>query len=249
MDRNYWEKIAPAYNEEIFDVLRNDKKRLLLSEIKKYSSKSQTVVDIGCAVGKWIPILSPLFKKVFAIDISAKNLEIARNTHPSFTNVEYIRADMSNPKAKIPRCDFAICINAILTGSLEKRIIFFRSLPRSLKKRGHILLTVPSLESSMLVSIISNQFNINKSILHKKNSGSKAIKRWNNIRQGNVDIDEVPTKHYLKEELALLLKNEGLLVKKINKIEYDWKTEFNDPPRWLKDPYPWDWMVLAQKIK
>ena len=27
MDKNYWEKIAIAYNDEIFDVLHHDKKK------------------------------------------------------------------------------------------------------------------------------------------------------------------------------------------------------------------------------
>ena len=78
MDRTYWEKIAPDYNEEIFDVLKNDRKGLIVSAIKKLSSKKKTIIDIGCAIGKWIPLLSPLFKKVYAVDISRENLEIAK---------------------------------------------------------------------------------------------------------------------------------------------------------------------------
>jgi 2-polyprenyl-3-methyl-5-hydroxy-6-metoxy-1,4-benzoquinol methylase len=249
MDRNYWEKIAPAYNEEIFDVLRNDKKELIRSAIKKFSSKRKTVLDIGCAVGKWIPVLAPLFKKVYALDISAKNLEIARSKHVSFINVNYRRADMSDGKSNIPRCDVAICINAILTDSLKKRTAFFRALPNCLKKSGHLILTVPSLESSLLTRIINNQFRIERSDFNKKSSAGKALEKLKHLQQGNVDIDNVPTKHYLKEELQYLLKNEGFLIKDIQKIEYNWETEFNNPPRWLKDPYPWDWMVVAQKIK
>lgn len=248
MDRNYWEKIAPKYNEEIFDVLRNDKKGLIRSAIKKYSSKRKTVLDIGCAVGKWIPVLSPLFKKVIALDISAKNLVIARKTHALFNNVDYLRADMSDSKSKIPRCDVAICINAILTDSLKKRIAFFQSLPRCLKKGGHLILTVPSLESSLLTSIINNQFGIDKSAINKKLSPAKAIEKLKHLKQGNVDIDNVPTKHYLKEELEFLLTHEGFKIKEIQKIEYEWRTEFNNPPEWLKNPYPWDWMVVAQKL-
>ena len=61
MKRSYWEKMAPAYNEEIFDVLQNDKKGLIISAINKYASKRKTVIDIGCAIGKWLPVLSPLF--------------------------------------------------------------------------------------------------------------------------------------------------------------------------------------------
>ncbi len=249
MDRNYWEKIAPAYNEEIFDVLHNDKKELIRSAIKKFSSKRKTVLDIGCAVGKWIPVLSPLFKKVYALDISAKNLEIARNNYASCSNVIYLRSDMSDGKSNIPRCDIAICINAILTDSLKKRTVFFWALPRCLKKGGHLILTVPSLESSLLTRIINNQFRIERSGLNKKLSAENALEKLKHLQQGNVDIDNVPTKHYLKEELQYLLKNEGFQIKDIRKIEYNWATEFNDPPKWLKDPYPWDWMVVAQKIK
>ena len=69
MNRSYWEKIAPSYADEIFDVLHNDKKALIRSVIKKYASKNKTVIDIGCAIGKWLPVLSPAFKKVYAVDI------------------------------------------------------------------------------------------------------------------------------------------------------------------------------------
>ncbi|MBL0152543.1 MAG: hypothetical protein IPP93_03255 [Chitinophagaceae bacterium] len=63
MKRNYWEKIAPAYDDEIFDVLHNDKKALIRSEIEKLASPEKTVIDIGCAIGKWLPVLSLLLKK------------------------------------------------------------------------------------------------------------------------------------------------------------------------------------------
>lgn len=247
MDRSYWEKIAPAYNEEIFDVLQNDKKQLIRRVIKKYCSQKKTVLDVGCAVGKWIPILSPLFKKVIALDISAKNLEIARRNHASYKNIEYVRADMSGSNTGFPGGDVAICINAILTDSLKKRNAFFSSLSSCLKKGGHLILTVPSLESSLLTTIINNQFQIEKTNRNKKISSARLLKKWNHLKQGNIEIDNIPTKHYLKEELEYLLNNEGFRVKEIKKIEYDWKTEFNNPPEWLKSPYPWDWMVVAEK--
>ncbi|MBL7707442.1 MAG: hypothetical protein JNJ86_00150, partial [Chitinophagaceae bacterium] len=74
-----------------------------------------------------------------------------------------------------------------------------------------------------------------------------ALKKYKNMIQGNMDLDHVPTKHYLKEELQLLLANEGFNTLDTQKIEYDWSTEFHQPPKWLKEPKPWDWMVLAQK--
>jgi len=248
MKRAYWEKIAPSYNDEIFDVLYNDKKAIIRSAIKKFSYKSKTVIDIGCAIGKWLPVLSPAFKKVFAVDISARNLAIAKMNYPQYKNVEYLRADMSGKNTKAPKCDLGICINAILTSSLKDRTIFFQSLSSCIKKGGHIILTIPSLESFMLTSIIGNQWKIDRNILAKKISGKEALQKWENIKQGNADIDNVPHKHYLKEELQLLLAHEGFFAEDFQKIEYNWDTEFLKPPKWLKDPYPWDWMVVAIKL-
>lgn len=248
MNRTYWEKIASSYNAEIFDVLHNDKKALIRSAIKKYASKSKTVIDIGCAIGKWLPVLSPAFKKVYAVDISAKNLEIARQLYPQYKNVEWLRADMSGKTTKVPKCDFGICINAILTSSLKDRTIFFQSLSACVKKGGRIIITIPSLESFMLTSIIQQQWKIDRDLFPATKNAKEALRKWNNIRQGNADIDDVPHKHYLKEELQLLLANEKFIAEDIQKIEYNWDTEFLKPPKWLKGPKPWDWMVVARKF-
>jgi SAM-dependent methyltransferase len=248
MDRNYWEKIAPTYNKEIFDVLHNDKKALIRSAINKHASRSKTVIDIGCAIGKWLPVLSPAFKKVYAVDISAKNLDIAKKLHSGFKNVEYLRADMSG-KPKVPACDFGICINAILTSSLKDRTLFFRSLSSCIRKGGRIIITIPSLESWMLAHILQRQFKIDPGHFPVTRNPKAALQKWNNIQQGNADIDNVPHKHYLREELQLLLEREGFVAEDFQKIEYDWTTEFHKPPGWLKNPRPWDWMVLGKKIK
>ena len=247
MDRNYWEKIASSYNVEIFDVLHHDKSRVIVSAIKKISSKKKTVIDIGCAVGKWIPVLSPIFKKVISVDISEKNIQIAKKDHQQYKNVEYRRTDMSDQRAKIAVADVAVCINAILTGDSRKRIIFFHALAKCLKKAGHLVLVVPSLESTMYSNIIRTRWKIDKDT-EEKISSRKALQKWDHIKQGNVFIDGVATKHYLKEELFLLLSQEKFQIEEIKKVEYDWETEFNVPPKWLKEPYPWDWMVLAKKL-
>lgn len=249
MKREYWEKIAPTYADEIFDVLHNDKKALIRSVISRHASKSKTVIDIGCAIGKWLPVLSPLFKKVIALDISAKNLEIARKLHSGLKNVEYLRADMSGKKSKIAPCDFGICINAILTPDKKDRNVFFRSLSSCVKKGGRIVITIPSLESWLLSSVIQQQYNIDRSLFPVEKNAKEALRKWNNIRQGNADIDNVPHKHYLKEELQLLLQQEGFEAEEFQKIEYEWDTEFIKAPKWLKEPRPWDWMVVAKRSR
>ena len=247
MKRAYWEKMAPSYGDEIFDVLHNDKKAHIRTVIEQHASKQKTVMDIGCAIGKWLPVLAPAFKKVIAVDISAKNLAIASTLYPQYKNVEYLRADMSGRKTKVPACDFAICINAILTPDARDRNLFFQSLPACVKKGGRIVITVPSLESWLLTSVLQQQYKIDKRHFPPVTRAKEAIRKWNNIRQGNADIDQVPHKHYLKEELEILLKEVGFTAEAFQKIEYGWDTEFLRPPQWLQQPGPWDWMVVARK--
>jgi hypothetical protein len=44
------------------------------------------------------------------------------------------------------------------------------------------------------------------------------------------------------------LANEKFVAEGFQKIEYNWDTEFIKPPKWLKEPRPWDWMVVARKL-
>lgn len=248
MDRKYWETIAPKYETEIFDVLRNDTSGIIVAAIEEMSAPVKTVIDIGCAVGKWIPVLAPNFKQVIAADISAINLQIAKEKYTEYNNVEYQRMDMSADDLTVSPCDTAICINAILTDSLKKRINFFQSLSLCLNAGGDLVLVVPSLESKLYTNIIADRWNVDDAKDDKSPAGDKAIRQIKNIKQGVTDIDDVPTKHYLKEELELLLTLEGFAVHRIEKINYGWGTEFHKPPKWLKGPYPWDWMCTAKKV-
>ena len=159
MEKKYWEKIAPNYETEIFDVLQNDKSGKIVKAIHQFANKKKTVIDIGCAVGKWMPVLAPIFKSVKAIDISAKNLAIAEKKYPQFSNIDYERIDMSAKQIKPQKYDAAICINAILTESLKKRDLFFKHMSNFIKKGGDLILVVPSLESKLFSHIIAHKWN------------------------------------------------------------------------------------------
>ena len=253
MEKNYWEKIAPSYETEIFDVLKNDKSGKIVKAILSFASPKKSVIDIGCAVGKWMPVLAPVFGKVQAIDISNNNLKIAAKKYPQYKNITYERVDMSatslqsNANLKVKKYDSAICINAILTSSLKKRDLFFKHMASFIKKGGDLVLVVPSLESKLFSHIIANKYNVDDAKKDKAPTGKRAISQIRFIKEGVTDIDDVPTKHFLKEELELLLDLAGFTVEKIEKINYKWSTEFHKPPSWLKTPEPWDWMVKAKK--
>jgi SAM-dependent methyltransferase len=213
------------------------------------ASTRATAIDAGCAVGKWLPVLSPLFKNVIAVDISARNISIARKNYSSLSNISYLRADLSSRSLRLPKADVVVCINAILSASMPKRTHFFSHLSRCLNKHGVLVLVVPSMESWLTTRVIQRRWNIDPSLFRDKLSVDEAAKRYRNLQEGNVEIDNVATKHYMEGELQLLLSREGFELDRCRKIEYSWDTEFIDAPRWLKQPRPWDWLVVAKKIK
>jgi len=99
----------------------------------------------------------------------------------------------------------------------------------------------------MYARILQNRWDIDKSLHKGKYSPKQSVNRLRLLEQGNIEIDGFATKHYLEEELQLLLTREKFKVLRIQKVEYRWTTEFVRPPKWLKEPYPWDWMCVAVK--
>ena len=73
-------------------------------------------------------------------------------------------------------------------------------------------------------------------------SGSKR-----DLLQGIIRIDGVPTKHYSGSELQVLMDRAGLSLLKLEQLNYDWNSEFAEPPHWMQGPYPWDWLVVCQR--
>lgn len=247
MERKYWEKMAPAYDDEIFDVLKNDKKGLIRTALEQRGGASQAVIDVGCAVGKWLPLLAANYGRVEAVDISRANLDIAAERYKALSNIRFSRADMSKGTTRYRSFDVALCVNAVLTDSLPHRTRFFSNLRACLKKGGTLILVVPALESWLLTRIIQHRWQIDKKLFANRLPADVAAARYQHIQQGNAEIDQVATKHYLADELDLLLRQDGFIPEPAAKLEYAWKTEFINPPRWLRSPQPWDWLVIAKK--
>jgi len=47
--------------------------------------------------------------------------------------------------------------------------------------------------------------------------------------------------------MQVVLDELGFDVTSCDKIEYDWETEFDDPPAWMRRPGPWDWLFVARR--
>ena len=247
-EESHWNRIAHSYEEEIFDVFKSDKKKKLPVYFDKYANSDHVAIDLGCGIGKAFPYLSPAFKKVHAVDISDKCLSIAANDQ--YSNIQFQKVDLTDPDLKLPQADFAFCCNVLLLPDLQKNIRMIQNAYSALKKNSAAVFVVPSLDSILfyawrLIQWYQMEGVKPDDIPDSELSYFSGSKR--DIFQGLIKIDGVTTKHYSHPELEVIFRDAGFNILTIDRIEYEWTTEFTAPPKWLKDPYPWDWLIEVSK--
>ncbi|HZY80263.1 MAG TPA: class I SAM-dependent methyltransferase [Cyclobacteriaceae bacterium] len=240
--RAHWNRIGSSYQEEIFDVFKSDQNQLLSKILKKYANPDHTAIDFGCGVGRAFEYLSPSFKSLLALDISDNLLDIARTS--TYRNIKFKQHDLTKPlKAK---ADFGFCCNVIMLPDVDINRTMFKNIRRSVKRA---VIVVPSLESFFysawqLIEWYKKEGTSPAEIDVSELAGFKGTKA--DLIQGVVRIDDVKTKHYSQPELEVILGDCDFTKVTINKLEYDWTTEFTSPPKWMKAPYPWDWIIEAE---
>lgn len=253
MNRVYWNRMARSYEAEIFSVQANDRAGLVADGIRRYGKKHQAASDIGCGIGHFLPLLSGRFRRVLAVDLSARCIARAQARFPKLENITYRTADLAQPGVRLPPADFALCVNAAIAPDLSARNRLLDTACRHLRPGGHLVLVVPALESVLLTDFRLVEWNLRDGI----RAGNAVRSAFRNFRpvarprlhEGVVAVDGIDTKHFLREELLVLLEDRDMQPLEIRKIEYPWTSEFTRPPRWMRAPYPWDWLVVARKVR
>lgn len=244
-----WEKVGYNYDKEIFSVLHSDKKKIVKNHIAKHIGKHKTAIDFGCGIGYALPYLAPNFKSVIGIDISQKLLDQAAKL--KLNNVILKQGDLTK-KQNVPKADFAYCCNVAICDDNKKNYAILNTVVEGLKKGGSAVIVVPSYESASLsfgelLKLYKQEGKkikqIPKTEIDPKHYGLEFVK------DGIAFIEGHPTKHYLLQELYTLFNTKTTSIESIEKIEFDWTSEFSDPPKGLGKPYPWDWMIEVKRIK
>ncbi len=246
--RKHWDKIGSRYDREIFNVFKSDKNQLLAKYFLRHSNSNDVAIDFGCGTGKAFPYLSPAFKSVLGIDISSELLTTIKLN--KYENVTVKRADLTSRNLVFPPADFVFCCNVIMLPEVAKNIAIIQNIHKALVPNGDAIIVLPSLESVMYSSWQLIELYKRKGIKPEKIPSSEFsyYKGLRDILQGIIYIDKVPTKHYSESEIKVIFGNAGLIITAIEKLEYKWDTEFEAPPRWMKAPFPWDWLVECKKI-
>jgi predicted TPR repeat methyltransferase len=252
MDRSYWDEFADEYDEFVIDAFTYGRTHTVGQQIKKFASPRLTVADYGCGPGKLLPYLAPKFKKVYGFDFSEKLLDIARERTKDIPNVEIDQADLTQPVNQLPQVHVIVSLNAAIMPDTGARMQFLRGMTSRLKPRGILILNVPSVESLLFAAFRETEWYRRLGHSPRKAESQTDITSLTGPRmaaQGVYFRGSEPTKHYLREELEVLVRDEMQLeLLEIIKMEYDWTTEFEveEVPDWMADPYPWDWMVTAR---
>ena len=251
-DKLQWNTVADKYEDEIFSVFRNDKDKKIEQYVKKNANKDHIAIDFGCGIGYALPLITPYFKKVIAMDVSQECLNKAMKL-VSNDNVIFKQADLAGKKIDPVKADFAFCCNVAISGNNTRNYRILQNVLSSLKLNGVAVFVLPSLESSSLSSQRMVEW------YQKENTKPRAIPKdelthldnsdGKHIMQGVFKINDILTKHYSFTELFSFFNTDKFAVEKIDRVEYDWSTEFDNPPSWLGAPYPFDWLVEVKRVK
>jgi SAM-dependent methyltransferase len=98
----------PEYTKEFAD---GDPEAVFKDKILEFASPDKVVLDVGCADGKFTISVSPHFKKIYGIDTSKVNLDIAKSHSgdKGSENVEYSLQDAAHTNFGDSFFDLAYC--------------------------------------------------------------------------------------------------------------------------------------------
>ena len=76
---HFWSQAAARYEQEFVDPYREPAGNPLLAALAAIpDAAAKTVADLGCGIGPLLPILSPRFRQVIAVDFAPGMLDRAR---------------------------------------------------------------------------------------------------------------------------------------------------------------------------
>jgi len=249
MSSKSWNSLASDFENDVLEITTHDLSGALKQQVRRVAKGQKTAADLGCGPGSLLPLLCRQFRTVHAVDYAAELLKVAGQRY-KFTNVQYLKHDLAGKKALPFKVDVTFSVNALICKSDDMRHNMAKTLWQATKKKGRCVVVVPSMESVTHVHQALARCNERDGM-----SRAQAVAAMNRHYKktilsqvgGIVSIGGVPTKCYTREEISIFLAETGFTIEKILRVEYPWSEEIDHAPRWLKEPYPWDWLVVGKK--
>ncbi len=140
MKDNFYDKVAkkfggygygtgPVYKSE---YPSGNPEKIFRKKLLELSSKDKIALDVGCADGKFTLSIAPYFKKVYGVDTSKENLDVAKshNEEERSKNVEYSFQNAKHTSFKDSFFDITYC---------RRGPSYYKEYHRILKTNGYYL--------------------------------------------------------------------------------------------------------------
>lgn len=151
-------------NENLTQKIRLDFDRLALCDrdewnhnncyhqflLKQLPEHNQTILDLGCGVGRFSRLLAEKSDRVIALDLSPKSIEIAQQKSSELDNIDYQIADISQWQFPVNHFDAITSIATVHHLSLSELL---PKLQAALKPGG-VLLILDLLEHQNIRDIL-----------------------------------------------------------------------------------------------
>lgn len=248
--QEFWDGVADQYDDEIFNTLTADVRGELPRLITKYAKGAAVAADLGCGVGRFVPLLSRFAKTVHAADFSQESIDVADRDHGHLPNVSFQCVDLAKKSPRICRADLALSINVLVMPDREKYRAILRNTKRNVANGGHLILVVPSLETVLYTYRRMVEWHEREGLTSAaavEDIEQEAAADIKSIVEGHVAIQDTATKHFLREEVLVLLSEFKFELIEESRVEYSWSEDYDDPPNWLSKPLPWDWLFVAKR--
>ena len=253
MDERYWQGLGNAYENEIFDSAASDLRGAIPRRLDEFRNRRRDAIDFGCGVGRYLGLLAPRFRRVTGVDFAETLVARARARaeRDGLANVHVRRGDLARLRLDVEPASFGVCANVLISREAAVRAAILRSIKRYIAPGGAVLFVVPSLECALLSNRHLVEWNrrCGYSPAEALETGIPPSRRTaRELLDGIIRIENVETKHFLREEGVWTLTHSGFECTDVDKVEYPWSTEFERPPRWMGEPLPWDWLFIARRV-
>jgi cyclopropane fatty-acyl-phospholipid synthase-like methyltransferase len=242
VNRDYWDRQADHWDEEIFDSLREDVQGVIRRAIRAAAARHATAIDFGCGIGGYLPFLSRNFATVHAIDWSARCVNHARERAADLPNVTVER----NTPRRLARLErgfgCVVAANVVIHPDARVRSGLWAAIRRVVKRGGSGIFVVPSLESAAYCEFVRRRTAPRRAASYDFHPDMRRPEA------GTVGIEGVPTKHFTDDELRAVLALAGFRVSALSRVRYRWSTEALEPPRPMRARLPWDWLAEARAV-
>lgn len=237
VSRAQWNRLAARFNSSVCDIVAGDRDRVMdgLVEQALKAHPKPTVVDLGCGMGTFIQRYGRKFGESIGVDFAERMLRGARRRCAKVPRVRWACASVEDaPKTLSNTADILACFNVITSPDAALRRRQWKALAKVAKPGGHVLVVLPSLESSELVARVEES-------LRPGSSGAR-------LSDGSVHRGNARQKHYTRAELRAAAERAGLRVQKIARIPYPWSDDGVAAPKSVtRGRQPWDWVLVARR--